>query len=201
MRQVTFAGTNIINGIVKHTIAVVMLSAMLLSHAQAAEDSSGDYIGGFYIGTSTGKLSITADDFKGDFETTTVDVMFGVDIVDKYVGLESRFGWGNSAYSDFTTIDLKRYFSAYAKPQYNIGIFQIYGLLGGTIARIDSSTTICNQACFKVYGEDNDFGLSYGAGAGVNFDMIGLKLEYLQLLDGGDYQIGRPAIAFTFTLH
>ncbi|MCP5208559.1 MAG: porin family protein [Hahellaceae bacterium] len=201
MRQVTLAGRNFIDTIVKPTMSLMMLACMVLNSAQAAEDSNGDYIGGFYIGTSTGQLTITADDFKGDFETTTLDVMFGVDIVDKYVGLESRFGWGNSAYSDFTTIDLKRYFSAYAKPQYNIGIFQLYGLLGGTIARIDLATTVCNQLCFKVYGEDNDFGLSYGAGVGVNFDMIGLKLEYLQLLDGGDYQISRPALAFTFSLH
>lgn len=201
MRQVKLAGSNTTNRITKRAAAVTMLSVLAFTNVQAAESSSGDYIGGFYLGTSTGQLNITADDFKGDFETTTVDVMFGVDIVDKYVGLESRLGWGNSAYDDFTTINLKRYFSAYAKPQYNIGLFQVYGLLGGTVARIDSSTTVCTQICFKVYGEDNDFGLSYGVGAGFNFDMIGLKLEYLQLLDGGDYQISRPSVAFTFTLH
>ena len=158
-----------------------------------------------YLGVSFGHASVDNDSFAGDYSVNSLDLRYGVDIPSYYIGVESRLGWGSKDWLGGKRFEMKSFFSLYAKPQVSVGPLNIYGLLGGSIAKLTEDTVTCRnvnsvEVCSARRDSSRELGFSYGIGTEVEIGQIGINLEYTEILDTTSYDISRPAIGITFNL-
>ncbi|ARU58909.1 hypothetical protein OLMES_4921 [Oleiphilus messinensis] len=189
--------------------SVISLAAMNCSAATTEHYESGllsnDELQ-HYLGVSFGHASVDNDSFAGDYSVNSLDLRYGVDIPSYYMGVESRLGWGSKDWLGDRRFEMKSYFSLYAKPQISIGPLSVYGLLGGSIAKLTEDRVVCGinnlgqEICRAVRNSSRELGFSYGIGTEVEIGQIGINLEYTEVLDTTSYDISRPAIGITFNL-
>ncbi|MEH6452573.1 MAG: porin family protein [Psychromonas sp.] len=142
---------------------------------------------GFYVGANAGYgLQNIDDELKGlstkdqlDASNTGVgQLKVGYDFND-YLGLEMRAGAANK------DSEMLHHYSAYAKAQYPVSdSFSVYGLLGGTDARMSDA--------IQAFGVDKNLqSVSYAVGGRLAItDSMGMTLEYNQISSHKDYELG-----------
>ncbi|OUS29215.1 hypothetical protein A9Q99_08860 [Gammaproteobacteria bacterium 45_16_T64] len=159
----------------------------------------------FYLGAQWGAYQLESDE-SFDTEVNAAGVLFGYRIFDN-VAVESRIGLGLGSYeTEYTLNDvvydidvtLDHYVSAYIRPQIDVNLVTLYGLAGLSKATLSGEST-SNGTDIDVKLEDSSF--SYGAGIGyVNADDVEFNLEYIQLVNTGDYSVGGINFSVQFPL-
>ena len=164
----------------------IILSALTMftigSTTLLTANDTGLYLG---VGYASTNVNLTVDEFSDqineilDQSTNSIMMLAGYDITD-YFGVESRYYLNTSSiafeyYLGNLPVEYKaKSLTFYAKPQYNMGVMSIYGLVG--IAYNDyTADTILG-------GDSNEALFSWGAGAKFNVTQsLGLFLDYTDL--------------------
>lgn len=157
------------------TIAMFTMGSTTLLSA----NDSGLYLG---LGYASTNVNLTVDGLPDDINeildeaTNSVVLLAGYDF-NNYFGIESRYYLNTSSiafeyYLGNLPVEYKaESLTFYAKPQYNMGVMTIYGLVGVAYNDYTANT---------ILGGDNSEALfSWGAGAKFNVTQsLGLFLDY-----------------------
>ena len=145
-------------------------------------NDSGLYLGLGYASTS---VNLQVDELSDglneilDESTNSVVMLAGYDF-NNFFGFESRYYLNTSSIAfDYYKGDLPVEYKAesltfYAKPQYNMGVMTMYGLVGVAYNNYTANTVLG--------GDNNEALFSWGAGAKFNVTRsLGLFLDYTDL--------------------
>ena len=165
-------------------VLLATLATLTMGTTAMSADDSGLYLG---LGYASTNIDLTVDGLPDDtnqiLDSSTDSVIFlaGYDF-NNYFGIESRYylnassiaydyELGNTPLSGTYKAES---FTLYAKPQYNLGVITVYGLVG--VAFNDYTiTTILG-------GSENDALFSWGGGAKFNVTQsLGLFVDYTDL--------------------
>ena len=165
----------------------ILLSTLTImtmgSSALHADDNNGLYLG---LGYSSTNIDLTVDGLSDknqkllNSSTDSVLLLAGYDF-NEYFGVEGRYYINNSSlafdyYLGGTPLEgtyKAESFALYAKPQYNLGLITVYGLIG--FSANDYTAT-------NLLGADNNTLFSWGAGAKFNVTQsLGLFVDYTDL--------------------
>jgi len=145
-----------------------------------ANDDSGLYLG---LGYASTNIELTIDSLSEenqkllDSSTDSVLLQVGYDF-NQFIGVEGRYYVNNSSlafdyYLGGTPLEgtyKAETLALYAKPQYNLGLITVYGLIG--LASNDYTAT-------NFLGSNNDTLFSWGGGAKFNVTQsLGLFVDY-----------------------
>jgi len=168
----------------KNVLLATVVSITIGTSTMNADDS-GLYFGLGYAATNIDIGQIYSDPNKQklvDASTDSVILLAGYDF-NQYIGVEGRYYLNaSSAAFDYYLGDtpLKgtykaESFTLYAKPQYNLGVITLYGLVG--VAFNDYTlTSLLND------GSNNEAIFSWGGGAKFNVTQsLGLFVDYTDL--------------------
>ena len=166
-------------------ILLATLTTLTIGTSTLSADESGLYLGFGYAATNIDIGQIYSDPDKQklvDASTDSVILLAGYDF-NPYIGVEGRYYLNaSSAGFDYYLGDTPlegtykaESFTLYAKPQYNLGIITLYGLLG--VAFNDYTLSSAFNG-----GSDNEAIFSWGGGAKFNVTQsLGLFVDYTDL--------------------
>lgn len=164
-------------------ILLASLASLTMGATATLADDTGLYLG---LGYSSTNINLTVDNLSDknqkllDSSTDSIMLQAGFDF-NEYIGVEGRYYINNSAlafnyYLGGTPLEgtyKAETFALYAKPQYNLGVITVYGLLGIAANDYTASTLV---------GSNNDTLFSWGAGAKFNVTQsLGLFVDYADL--------------------
>jgi hypothetical protein len=165
-------------------LLLTTLATLTIGGANLAADDSGLYLGLGYAATN---IDLTVDGLSSQNQnilntsTDSVILMAGYDF-NNYLGAEGRY------YLNASSVAFDYYlggtplkgsykaesFALYAKPQYNLGLITLYGLLGASFNNYTVDTLLG--------GNTNDALFSWGGGAKFNVTQsLGLFVDYTDL--------------------
>jgi len=165
-------------------ILLASLTTLTLGTSALSADDSGLYLGLGYAATN---INLTVDSLPSDQQnlldasTDSIILIAGYDF-NKYIGAEGRYYLNASSlafdyYLGGTPLSGKykaESFALYAKPQYNLGLITLYGLLGVSFNDYTVNTLLA--------GSNNDALFSWGGGAKFNVTQsLGLFLDYTDM--------------------
>jgi len=165
-------------------ILLASLATLTLGTSALSANDSGLYLGLGYAATN---IDITIDGLNAkdqdilDASTDSIILLAGYDI-NKYFGVEGRY-YLNATEAAFE-YELRNTplsgaykaesFALYAKPQYNLGLITLYGLLGVSFNDYTVNTLLG--------GSNNDALFSWGGGAKFNVTQsLGLFVDYTDM--------------------
>ena len=167
----------------KNALLATLATLTLGTNALSADDN-GLYLGLGYAATN---IDLTVDGLPDDTNnildasTDSIILLAGYDI-NKYIGVEGRY-YLNASEAAFeyklrnTPLSgtyKAESFTLYAKPQYNLGLITVYGLVGVAF----NDYTVSNL----LGGDDSDALFSWGGGAKFNVTQsLGLFVDYTDL--------------------
>jgi len=163
-------------------ILLASLATFTLGTSILSAEDSGLYLGLGYAATN---INLTVDSLPAnkqnllDASTDSVVLLAGYDF-NKYIGAEGRYYLNASSvafdyYLGNIPLDYKaESFALYAKPQYNLGLITLYGLLGVSFNNYTVNTVLG--------GNNNDALFSWGGGAKFNVTQsLGLFVDYTDM--------------------
>ncbi len=165
-------------------ILLASLAIFTLGTNTLIAEDSGLYLGLGYAATN---INLTLDSLPKDQQdlldasTDSVILIAGYDF-NKYIAAEGRYYLNASSISfDYYLGDTPisdtykaESFALYAKPQYNLGLITLYGLLGMSFNDYTANTLLS--------GSSNDALFSWGGGAKFNVTQsLGLFLDYTDM--------------------
>lgn len=163
-------------------ILLATLATLTIGTSAITADDSGLYLGLGYAATN---INLTVDGLPDDINkqldqsTDSVILLAGYDF-NKYFGVESRYYLNGSSIAfdygvDDAPFDYKaESFTLYAKPQYNLGIITVYGLVGVAFNDYTVSTILGSSSTDALF--------SWGGGAKFNVTQsLGLFVDYTDL--------------------
>jgi len=178
-------------------LLLTSIAALTLgSTAALGNDNSGLYIG---LGYASTNIDLTIENISEenqqllDSSTDSVLLQAGYDF-NEYIGIEGRYYINNSSlafdyYLGNTPLEgtyKAETLALYAKPQYNLGLITVYGLIG--FAANDYTAT-------NFLTSDNDTLFSWGAGAKFNVTQsLGLFVDYTDF-GSSDEQLTETGLA------
>jgi opacity protein-like surface antigen len=167
----------------KHLLLTSLAALTLTTTATLAEGDNGLYLG---LGYASTNIDVTIDNISErdqkllDSSTDSIILQLGYDF-NANLGVEGRYYANNSGiafdyYLGGTPLEgtyKAETFAVYAKPQYNMGVLTIYGLLG----MASNDYTVRN-----LVSPGNDTLFSWGGGAKFNVTQsLGLFVDYTDL--------------------
>jgi len=167
------------------SVLLATLATLTMGTSALSADDNGLYLGLGYAATNIDIGQIYSDPNKQQLiDASTDSIMFlaGYDF-NKYIGVEGRYYLNaSSAAFDYYLGDTPlegtykaESFTLYAKPQYNLGLITLYGLVG--VAFNDYTLS----ALFND-GSNNEAIFSWGGGAKFNVTQsLGLFVDYTDL--------------------
>jgi opacity protein-like surface antigen len=167
------------------SVLLATLATLTMGTSALSADDNGLYLGLGYAATNIDIGQIYSDPDKQQLvDASTDSIMFiaGYDF-NKYIGVEGRYYLNaSSAAFDYYLGDTPlegtykaESFTLYAKPQYNLGLITLYGLVG--VAFNDYTLS----ALFND-GSNNEAIFSWGGGAKFNVTQsLGLFVDYTDL--------------------
>ena len=166
-------------------ILLATLATLTIGTSTLSADDSGLYLGLGYAATNIDIGQIYSDPNKQklvDASTDSVILLAGYDF-NKYIGVEGRYYLNaSSAAFDYYLGDTPlqgtykaESFTLYAKPQYNLGVITLYGLIGVAFNDYTLSSVLTG-------GNNNEAIFSWGGGAKFNVTQsLGLFVDYTDL--------------------
>jgi len=166
-------------------ILLATLATLTIGTSTLSADDSGLYLGLGYAATNIDIGQIYSDPNKQklvDASTDSVILLAGYDF-NKYIGVEGRYYLNaSSAAFDYYLGDTPlqgtykaESFTLYAKPQYNLGVITLYGLVGVAFNDYTLSSVLTG-------GNNNEAIFSWGGGAKFNVTQsLGLFVDYTDL--------------------
>lgn len=179
------------------SLSIVIALTFIASIANANQGQPFSILG-TYFGVAQGWVEVEENNLNTDFEMYTFDLLGGINF-HKNLGIEGRLGFGGNDRSGSRSFSLDHYTSFYLKPQYTLGQLNMYALVGPSFVSSESAQTVCGLICVEVRDDNNEFSLSYGAGAIYYFERIMVGLEYVKVLDKDRIDIERGGLLFGFT--
>ena len=170
--------------IIMKNILLASLATLTLGTSALSADDSGLYLGLGYAATN---INLTVDSLPSDQQdlldasTDSVILIAGYDF-NKYIGAEGRYYLNASSLAfDYYLGDTPlngtykaESFALYAKPQYNLGLITLYGLLGVSFNDYTVNSLLG--------GSNNDALFSWGGGAKFNVTQsLGLFVDYTDM--------------------
>ncbi len=178
-----------------------MKKLLLLSLSLFAAGAQADTIN-YYAGGGVGIWNFSESGHKDLFNVSSLEVLGGLTFWN-WLSVEGRLGAGvedstenkalNGASKQIPTkLTLENYATVYIKPELRNEIARLYGLLGY------SSASISQEAGGNEVSADIS-GLSFGAGMGFQLsDAAVINLEYVRLVQDGDYRFAGYNIGFNY---
>ena len=170
--------------IVMKNILLASFATFTLGTTMLNADNNGLYLG---LGYASTNINLTVDNLSNDqqdlLDSSTDSVIFiaGYDL-NEYLGAEGRYYLNASSiafdyYLGNTPLEgtyKAESFALYAKPQYNLGLITLYGLLGVSFNDYTVNTLLA--------GSNNDALFSWGGGAKFNVTQsLGFFVDYTDL--------------------
>ena len=165
-------------------IFLTTLATLTIGMSTLSANDNGLYLG---LGYASTNINLTVDGLPDninnilDSSTDSVILLAGYDF-NNYFGIESRYYLNASSIAyeyQLGNTPLSGTYKAesltfYAKPQYNLGVITVYGLLGVAFNDYTVNTILG--------GSDSDALFSWGAGAKFNVTQsLGLFVDYTDL--------------------
>ncbi len=166
----------------RRTLAAALVATPMIASAQPSD----------YIGIQYAQAEIDHDALENDVEPGAAILRAGTQITSR-LGVEGRFGKG---VSDDTIsgvdVEIDRLAGIYATGRVPIGPASLYGVLGGTSARIKASDE-------AVEGSASDSGVSYGVGADIQAaNNLAVGAEWMSYLGDDDYEASALSVGVTY---